>query len=111
MNTLDTIGSFSGINRLSGLTELKSFNQEAAEKAEKENLFGSFFEAALKVYEDTNLSQVESQQMYVDLATGKTDDILAVILAQERAAASFSFTAQVTGRVIEAYREIMRIQI
>jgi len=37
--------------------------------------------------------------------------MLAVILAQEKAYTSLNFTVQVTSRIIDAYREIMRIQV
>jgi flagellar hook-basal body complex protein FliE len=103
------------ISAISGLKGLVpndlSLTQSKAINYTEKSLFDDFFSAALKVYEQTNSSIIQSEQLYVDLATGKTDDVLAVILAQEKAQASLNFTIQVTGRVIEAYREIMRIQV
>ena len=73
--------------------------------------FASFFNAAVNVVNDTNQFAVEAEQMQIDFATGRLDDILALQLALDRMGNAMSFTIQVTNRVIESYREIMRMQI
>lgn len=73
--------------------------------------FGQFYEAALNIYSDTNQYQVAADKAQLDFVSGKNDDMLTVMMAQEKAYASLNFTVQVTNKVIEAYREIMRIQI
>jgi len=73
--------------------------------------FASFFNAALNVFEDTNRMQAQAEQMQLDFATGRIDDILAVQMAMDRAGNALNFTAQVTNRIIEAYREIRTMQI
>lgn len=78
---------------------------------EPENPFSSFFNAALNMIEDANEMNAQAEQMQLDFATGRIDDILAVQLAMDRAGNALNFTAQVTSRVIESYREIMRMQI
>jgi flagellar hook-basal body complex protein FliE len=78
---------------------------------ETENPFSSFFNAALNVMEDTNSIVANAEQMQLDFATGRIDDILAVQLAMSRANDAIQFTSQITNRIIESYREIMRMQI
>lgn len=78
---------------------------------ETSNPFSSFFNAALNVLEDTNAMQMQSEQMQLDFATGRIEDILSVQLAMDRASNALNFTAQITNRIIESYREIMRMQI
>ncbi|MCL1989030.1 MAG: flagellar hook-basal body complex protein FliE [Firmicutes bacterium] len=78
---------------------------------EGRSAFDSALQAAMEVLGETNLRQIESDIAQVNFATGATNDMLDVILAQERASSSLSFTVQVTNRVIEAYREIMRMQV
>ncbi|MCL1843938.1 MAG: flagellar hook-basal body complex protein FliE [Defluviitaleaceae bacterium] len=73
--------------------------------------FSSFFNAALNVMEDTNTIVAEFEQAQLDFATGRLDDILAVQMAQDRANNAINFTSQITSRIIESYREIMRMQI
>jgi flagellar hook-basal body complex protein FliE len=78
---------------------------------EKESPFSSFFNAALTVLEDTNKFQIDAEQAQIDFATGRIDDILAVQQAIDRASNALNFTSQITTRIIESYREIMRMQI
>lgn len=65
---------------------------------------------------DRALGQVEkdlttADEMAVKLATGEVNDIVQVIIASERANLSLGLTIQVRNKVIEAYQEIMRMQI
>jgi flagellar hook-basal body complex protein FliE len=76
-----------------------------------ENPFSSFFSAALNVLEDTNRMVGEAEHMQLEFATGRLDDILAVQMAMDRASNALTFTTQITSRIIESYREIMRMQI
>jgi len=76
-----------------------------------ESPFSAFFDAAMNVMNDTNLMQHQADEMQLAFATGRTDDLLAVQMAMDRAFNSLNFTVQVTNRTIEAYREIMRMQI
>jgi flagellar hook-basal body complex protein FliE len=73
--------------------------------------FDDMFKAALDVINETNTLQVEAEQLQVDFATGRTDDVLSVLLAQDKAYSALNFTVQVTNKIIESYREIMRMQI
>jgi flagellar hook-basal body complex protein FliE len=78
---------------------------------EQDTPFSSFFNAALNMMEDTNYMVENAAQLQLDFATGRIDDILAVQMAMSRANDAINFTSQITNRVIESYREIMRMQI
>ena len=73
--------------------------------------FSAAFDAALAVFNQTNEYQKNAEALQLDLADGRTDNILAVLLAQEKAFSSLNFTVQVTNKIIEGYREIMRMQL
>jgi len=75
------------------------------------NAFSSFFNAAMNMVNDTNQFAREAERMQIDFATGRLDDILSLQLAMDRMSNAMNFTSQVTNRVIESYREIMRMQI
>jgi flagellar hook-basal body complex protein FliE len=79
--------------------------------AEGPSAFQQFLDAAIDVLHETNERQIESDIAQVDFATGRNTDMLTVILAQERANSAMNFTVQVSNRIVEAYREIMRMQI
>ncbi len=73
--------------------------------------FDDIYKAAINLVEDTSDYQKNATQLQMDFVTGKTDDILAVTMAQEKALTSLNFTVQITNKVVDAYRQIMQIQI
>jgi flagellar hook-basal body complex protein FliE len=75
------------------------------------NPFSAFFNAASDMMRASNEHQLFAERMQLDFAAGRIDDILAVQLAESMASTSLNFTVQVTNRIIESYREIMRMQI
>ncbi|MDR1665390.1 MAG: flagellar hook-basal body complex protein FliE [Clostridiales bacterium] len=81
------------------------------EAAPKEDLFKSFFDAAVDVVKETNRNIKISDLLQQELALGKTDDIAGVLLASDKANSMLNFTTQITNKIIESYREIMRIQM
>ncbi len=73
--------------------------------------FTTFFDASVNMLNQTNNYQSEAKQLQLDFASGKTDDMLAVTLAQEKAMTALNFTVQVTNKFMDAYNEIMRLQL
>lgn len=73
--------------------------------------FDQFLNAAMDVVNETNMRLIESDIAQVNFATGQCNDMLNVVLAQDRAGSALNFTVQVSNRIIEAYREIMRMQV
>lgn len=73
--------------------------------------FDSFLSAAMDVINETNVLQFQSDDAQMRFATGQSNDMLDVILTQQRATSALNFTVQITNRIIEAYREIMRMQV
>jgi len=76
-----------------------------------EGSFQSFLDAYMSMVEAAGRDEMQAQQLSVDFALSRHDDMLAVILAQERAYSSMFFTTQITSRFISAYQEIMRMQL
>ena len=75
------------------------------------NAFETIFNAYLDMYNETNLHQLQAEKMQLDYAAGRTDDMVSLNLVMEKASASLNFTIQVTNKVLNAYQEIMRMQI
>jgi len=61
--------------------------------------------------EKTNNLIIESEQLSEDFAAGKTDNIHQVIIAAEKADIAFQLTMQIRNKIMDAYNEIMRMQI
>ena len=73
--------------------------------------FDNILNAYLDLVNDAGRLEAQSQHLQVEYALGNHDDMLAVILAQEAAYTALHFTVQVTNRIIQAYQEIMRMQV
>ena len=71
----------------------------------------SFSDMLQSAMDNVNDLQLQSQQSLNDFAVGKTDNIQDVMIASEKADIALQFTMQVRNKVLDAYSEIMRIQI
>ena len=62
---------------------------------------------------ETNVNdlQHESDRMSAALAAGQVDDISQVIVAAEKADIALQLTLAVRNKAVEAYQEIMRMQV
>lgn len=70
--------------------------------------FGNFLNNALEKLDNV---QKEADKATVQLATGEAPDIHNVMVAMEKANLSFSLAVEVRNKVINAYQEVMRMQI
>ncbi len=86
-------------------------NQNSVENFIKTDPFSKFFNEAVNLYESTNTIQKDVEQKQIDFITGKSDDMIALSMAQSRASSAIQFTSQVTNKILTAYQEIMRISV
>jgi len=70
--------------------------------------FGEFLSKAI---DEVNNLQQQSAEMKTKLVTGEIEDIHQVMIAAEKANLAFQLTVQIRNKVVEAYQEIMRMQI
>ena len=76
----------------------------------KENVedFGTFLKDALG---KVNASQLEAENLVHDFAVGQDVELHEVVLAMEKADLVLQLTIQIKNKVIEAYQELMRMQV
>lgn len=86
------------------LTPLKHSNATSTETR-------TFSEALRKSIDQVNHFQIQADHAISELAAGRNKNIHETLLAVERADASLKLMMQVRNKVLEAYREIMRMQI
>lgn len=84
----------------------QSIPKPAAEN--KTEGFGEIFKQAL---EDVNSAQNKSDKLTNDLVTGKVEDVSEVMIAAQKASLSLQMTVQVRNKMVEAYQEVMRMQL
>jgi flagellar hook-basal body complex protein FliE len=71
----------------------------------------SFADTLKEAVNNVNQMQLDSDKKAQELSTGKTDDIAGVMLAAEKADISLRVMVQVRNKIIDAYQEIMKMQV
>jgi flagellar hook-basal body complex protein FliE len=72
---------------------------------------GSFKEMLKGSIEDVNQLQTEADRSIERLIAGESKNLHETMIAMEKADISFRLMMQVRNKIIEAYNEIMRIQV
>ena len=70
--------------------------------------FGKVLETMLR---ETNDVQVEAEKATEQLVTGETDNVHDVMLAMAKADVSFRMMLEVRNKLVDAYQEVMRMQV
>lgn len=70
----------------------------------------SFINFLKDALEEVNESQLEAQKLARDFALGKIDNIHTVTIAAQKAELALDLTLAIRNKVIEAYKELMRMQ-
>ena len=69
---------------------------------------GSSFEDSIRQVNDM---QQKADKAIESLATGEVKDIAQTMIAVEKADLSFELMTQIRNRIVEAYQEVMRMQV
>jgi flagellar hook-basal body complex protein FliE len=95
-----TFGALQGINQT--VPSSKSTPIEAQQS------FQNFLQGAL---EKVNETQVDSNNATQALMNGNMDNLHQVMITAEKASVTLQTTLEIRNKVVEAYQEIMRMQI
>lgn len=71
----------------------------------------SFLNILSDAVENANISETEDVIQTAKLISGEDSDLHSAMAAMEKADLSIQFTVQVRNKIIEAYNEVMRMQI
>ncbi|TKC18654.1 flagellar hook-basal body complex protein FliE [Robertmurraya kyonggiensis] len=71
----------------------------------------SFASVLKESIEKVNEAQIESDVMTEKLARGEDVDLHQVMVASQKASITLSATMEIRNKVIEAYQEVMRMQV
>lgn len=78
---------------------------------EEKNDSGSFLSYLEKSMNDVNQLLNESDTKATDLAMGKTENLHESMIAAEKAETAFKLMVQFRAKALEAYNEIIRMQV
>ena len=70
-----------------------------------------FADRLQKVLGEVNDLQLEAGELAAKFAIGDIEDVHDVMVAAEKASVSFELVMEVRNKLVEAYREMMRMQI
>ncbi|MBU0603795.1 MAG: flagellar hook-basal body complex protein FliE [Gammaproteobacteria bacterium] len=96
------------------ITELRSTAQTAAGKPAAKVEAGSadFGDALKSAIEQVNAAQSEARQMSEGFITGSTEaNLQDVMIASQKASLSFQQMVQVRNKLVNAYQDIMNMQV
>jgi len=105
------MNNINSVNNINFLNHSLNANNNSIENTTDENVFGAIFNSAIRLFDATSELEHEAHQLQIDYMAGRTDDMLAVILAEQRALTAVTFTAQMVSSVMDAYRQIMNLQV
>ncbi len=94
---------------VSGITQSGGLGYTPAVGALKERT--TFAKLVADQIQDSNMQQLEAEKAVQDLAIGKADNVEDVVLSMVRADLSFRMLLEIRNHVIDAYQEIMRMQV
>lgn len=78
------------------------------EEQKKPKAFSDYFKNKLN---EVNELQKDSQEMTASFAAGETENIHDVMIAAEKAKVAVNLTTAVQTKALDAYNEIMRLQV
>lgn len=94
-----------GISKISGIeNDIKTSKPDG-------DAFKNMYNSALDMINETNQLQKDADQMGIDFALGKNDNVSDLMIAQEKASIALQYTVQIRDKVLEAYNQIMRMQV
>lgn len=110
---ISTINSISAINNLKGTERVGSLTGSLLEKSgEAEGtVFESFLNTAINNINTTNsyLSNAENEE--IRFALGETENTHDLTIALQKASTALQYTVAVRDKLLEAYKEIMQMQV
>lgn len=102
LNQIGTVGSLAPSRSLFETIEKQDSASNAAAT------FSSYLNQAMS---NTNNLLLDADKLADEFAAGKTDNIHQVAIAAEKADIALQFTMQIRSKILDAYSEIMRMQI
>lgn len=103
---MDSISLLNGIN-----SDYISTSLSRASETETTESFASVFDAAKELISSTNTYIEQAEQAEIDFALGKLTSTHELGVIQQKASLALQYTVAIRDKLLDAYREIMQIQI
>ncbi len=98
-------------NVSSGMMKEAVSNSNKIAQGNNQNLFGTLFQTALDNINTTNQYLSDAENAEISFALGETDNTHDLTIALQKASTALQYTVAVRDKFLEAYKEIMNMQI
>lgn len=96
------------LTSMPAIEEIKTIDTSADKKEESAGTFGDILKQKIQNVKDL---ETQSLQSAYDLSTGASSDIESAMIDSAKASTAIEMTVQITTKVINAYKEIMTMQV
>lgn len=103
------VSVLTGIN--SDYANTLTANGAASGRTNTEDSFDNILAAAMNMIRETDRYQNAAEEAEISFALGESNSTHELLVAQEKANIALSYTVAVRDKVLEAYKEIMNMQI
>lgn len=103
----DTTGSISSLSSLSSLTGTLTDSTGAAEGT----MFDALLNTAIENIKTTNSYLSDAENEEIKFALGETESTHDLTIALQKASTALQYTVAIRDKLLEAYKELMQIQI
>ena len=98
-------------NVSSGMMKEAVSNSNKIDKKDNQNMFGPMFQTALDNINTTNQYLSDAENAEIAFALGEVDNTHDLTIALQKASTALQYTIAVRDKFLEAYKEIMNMQI
>ena len=103
--------TISNANRFLESASLDNKTIKAENASSSKDAGPSFADTLKEAVSNVNQLSLDADRKAQELSTGKTDDIAGVMMAAEKADIALRAMVQVRNKIIDAYQEIMKMQV
>ena len=98
-------------NAIKGAYESSRAAETSASSANEEDVFASFLDSAVKNIASTNAYLSDAENEKIRFAMGEAENTHDLTIAMQKASTALQYTIAVRDKFLEAYKEIMNMQI
>lgn len=103
--------SVSAINSLDTYNTIFDTGNSAEITTDSTAAFDNLLNSAIEMYKETDDYQNQAEQAEIDFSLGYSTSTHDLAIAQQKANISLQYTVKVTNKALEAYKELMNMQI
>ena len=106
-----TIGNGNRFLETGKFVDKYSGQQIGSSQSASETAGASFADTLKQAINSVNEVQQKADKAMQNLATGRTDNVAEVMIASEQADIALKLMVQVRNKIIDAYQEVMKMQV